>query len=69
MWARSSPSLLRDPLDRASAHWWHWYSRGVETGSFADLIEANLARLSAGVGFEDRGAETLWVDNLDYRTG
>jgi hypothetical protein len=37
--------LLRNPVDRAYSHYWHQFSRGHETLSFADAVSAEPERL------------------------
>jgi len=60
-------AILRDPVDRAHSEWWHRYSRGRETRDFAAALEANVARIEAGITFEgERGARD-WVRGLRNR--
>jgi Sulfotransferase family len=45
---RASPDarilvLLRDPVDRAYSHYWHAFKNGVETRSFQQAVEDELA--------------------------
>lgn len=42
-------AVLRNPVDRAYAHWWHWYRLGREPLAFRAAIEADAARIRAGV--------------------
>ncbi len=42
--------ILRQPADRAFAHWWHWYSREMETLSFEEAILADLERINSKKG-------------------
>jgi hypothetical protein len=44
-------AILRDPVERAVSHWWHWYSRGQEPLGLADAIEADLERIEAGLDY------------------
>jgi Sulfotransferase domain len=39
---------LRNPIERAYSHWWHWTSRGKETASFGEAIASELDLLEAG---------------------
>lgn len=41
-------AVLRNPVDRAYAHWWHWYRLGREALPFRAAIEADEARIRAG---------------------
>jgi len=41
--------LLRNPVDRAYAAWWHHYSRGHENLGFERAIRADLRRIEAGL--------------------
>lgn len=34
--------VLRNPVERTFSHWWHWYSRGVESRSFEAVISLGL---------------------------
>ena len=36
--------LLRDPVDRAYSHYWHWQGRMGERRTFAEVVESELAR-------------------------
>src|SRR3712207_5180784 len=40
-------ALLREPVDRAYSHYWHWRKRMGEQREFAEAIEAELAQGSA----------------------
>ena len=61
-------AILRDPVARAFSHWWHRYSRGLETLSFETAIERNLEQVKSGLDFEaDAGAER-WRKGL-FRNG
>lgn len=31
--------IVRDPVDRLFSHWWHWYSRGIESRSWQSVVE------------------------------
>jgi len=61
--------MLRNPVDRALSHWWHWYVRGIEALPFDDAVEANLARLKSGPFFETPEEARLYADTLDRATG
>ena len=37
-------ALLREPVDRAYSHYWHWAGRMGETRSFEDAVAAELAQ-------------------------
>lgn len=72
--ARDSPYarliiLLRNPVDRAHSHWWHWHSRGVDPLPFEDAIALDLNRLSSSNPLEGPNAEAAWRRSLDTRTG
>jgi Sulfotransferase domain len=36
-------AILRDPVDRAYSHYWHWRERNGETRSFVQVVEDELA--------------------------
>jgi hypothetical protein len=44
--------ICRDPVDRAVSAYWHSTSRGVETRTFDEAIEANIERMRRGPCFE-----------------
>jgi hypothetical protein len=39
---------VRNPIERAYSHWWHWYSRQVESLDFEGAIEEDIKRIQAG---------------------
>ncbi len=61
--------VLRNPIDRAYSHWWHWYSRNEEPPSFEDAIYEDLKRIEQGIAFEGEEGARLWSRNLDPKTG
>lgn len=65
-------AILRDPVDRAYAHYWHERRRAREALSFEAALEAEPRRLEAGdmdvrahSSYVDRG---LYADQLDAVT-
>ena len=60
---------VRNPIDRAYSHWWHAYSRGLETLAFEDALEADRRRIESGLVFEGDGGPGQWARNLDFKTG
>jgi hypothetical protein len=67
-------AVLRNPVDRAYAHWWHWYRLGREALSFQEAIEADATRIRAGVFVSSPAEITEYGRRLDadgmgpYRT-
>lgn len=61
--------VLRNPVDRAYSHWWHWFSRGRETLAFEDAIALDFKRIDAGIDFEGADGPDLWTKNFDFRLG
>ncbi|MDG2380340.1 MAG: sulfotransferase [Pirellulaceae bacterium] len=43
--------LLRNPIDRAYSHWWHFASRGRESHSFEEALKHNQQQLERGEQF------------------
>jgi hypothetical protein len=43
-------AILRNPVDRAYSHWWHWYRLGQEDLPFGAAIRADAERIEAGFG-------------------
>ena len=39
---------VRNPIERAYSHWWHWYSRDVEDLDFEQAVRNNLERIKSG---------------------
>jgi hypothetical protein len=56
---------VRNPVERAASHWWHWYSRGIERASFRESIEMDWERIQAGVTYEDPAAQEVYARTLD----
>lgn len=54
--------ILRNPVDRAYADWWMYYSRGRDNFSFEKAISLNLARLSNGPSFIGSNSEKMWAE-------
>ncbi len=61
--------VVRNPVDRAYSHWWHWYSRNEEPLSFEDAIYMDLKRIESGITFEGEEGARLWSRNLNPKTG
>ena len=49
-------ALLRNPVDRAYSHYWHWHDRMGEKRTFAEVVEHELS--SAG-----QPASTVWDED------
>lgn len=58
--------IVRNPVDRAYSHWWHWYSRGREPLSFRDAIYEDIRRIESGITFEGEEGAQLWERNFDF---
>lgn len=41
--------VLRNPVERAYSHWWHWYFHGREKLDFRAALEADLERIQKGL--------------------
>ncbi len=41
--------ILRNPIERAYSHWWHFYSRRIEKKSFSYKIEEEIYMFKKGV--------------------
>jgi hypothetical protein len=72
---------LRNPIERAYSHWWHWTSRGKEAASFDDAVAAELDVIASGgpswdeerirgycdgLGRDGKGPYTSYVDSGHY---
>ncbi len=57
-------ALLRNPVDRAYSHWWHRFSRGLETLSFAAAIEHDLAHDDGVERFSGEEGAKRWREGL-----
>src|SRR3954449_7353640 len=40
--------MLRDPVDRAYSHYWHWYERKGERRTFAEIVDEELREERTG---------------------
>jgi hypothetical protein len=40
--------VLRNPVDRAYAHWWHWYRLGREALDFREALQEDESRILSG---------------------
>ncbi len=40
--------ILRNPVDRALSHWWHWYRGGEEPLWFEQAVAADIDRIQRG---------------------
>jgi hypothetical protein len=56
--------VLRNPVERAVSHWWHWYSRCVEALPLRKALEADLKRVEAGYRFETANERKAHTDSL-----
>jgi len=61
--------LLRNPIDRAYSHWWHWYSRGVEKEVFDKVIEKNIENIGKRPRFINKNEIDLYVNTLNFNNG
>jgi hypothetical protein len=67
-------AILRNPIERAVSHWWHWYSRAQETLPLRQALDADEERICSGVGFRNAEEIQAYSNNLDpygqgiYRT-
>jgi hypothetical protein len=57
-------AILRNPVERAISHWWHWYSRCVEALPLRRALEADLKRIEAGYGAETENERKAYKDSL-----
>jgi Sulfotransferase domain len=55
---------LRNPVDRAVSHWWHWFSRGEEVLSFHDSICQDWRRIQAGVCYNTPENRKIYAEAL-----
>lgn len=46
--------LLRNPVERAVSHWWHWRSRNLDPLSPDAAFDADLERIDAGIAVATR---------------
>jgi hypothetical protein len=51
-------------VERAFSHWWHRYSRGLESLRFAEAVRANERRIQKGLVFEGEEGERAWRDGI-----
>ena len=62
--------VLRDPVERAVSHWWHWRSRKMEPLSLAEALRADIERIEAGHKFttEEDAATYAKLIYQDFRS-
>jgi hypothetical protein len=53
-------AVLRNPVERAISHWWHRYSRGLESLPLKAAIAEDLNRIEAGYCMETPGEQELY---------
>jgi hypothetical protein len=53
-------AILRDPVERAVSHWWHWYSRGLEPLGLQAALDADLERIGAGLDYGTPAEQELY---------
>lgn len=56
--------ILRNPVERAISHWWHWYSRCLDGLPLRRALEADLKRIEAGYRFETENECKVYKDSL-----
>lgn len=56
--------ILRNPVERAVSHWWHWYSRSVEALPLQQALEADQKRIEAGYRFETAHEREVYAAGL-----
>lgn len=56
---------VRNPVERAISHWWHWYSRNEEHLSLGQCIEQDWQRIQAGMSYEDQRTRDAYARTLD----
>jgi len=67
-------AILRNPVERAVSHWWHWYSRGQEPLPLKEALQSDEVRIRSGRRFSDPAEIAAYGDTLDaygkgmYRT-
>jgi hypothetical protein len=67
-------AILRNPVERAVSHWWHWYSRGQEVLPLHEALRVDDERIRSNVGFRNAEEIQTYSTNLDpygqgiYRT-
>lgn len=55
---------LRNPVERAISHWWHWFTRGEEVLSFRDSIFSDWNRIQAGLRYDTTSIAKVYADTL-----
>jgi hypothetical protein len=58
-------AILRNPIERAVSHWWHWYSRGKESLRLNEALDADEERIRSGVGFRTPEEIKSYAAGLD----
>lgn len=61
--------ILRNPVDRAYSHWWHWYSQGVEKRSFQAAVNENVRLLDEKSKWNEHQYATKYKETLNLHNG
>lgn len=56
--------LVRDPVERAFSHWYHWHWQNRDPLSFDDAIREDLARIEKGLRCDTPAEQQAWAENL-----
>jgi hypothetical protein len=56
--------ILRNPVERAISHWWHWHARCFEALPLRRALEADLKRIETGYLFETENECQVYQESL-----
>jgi hypothetical protein len=56
---------IRNPIERAYSHWWHWYSRKIESLGFEQAVQEDIERIQANWRTETPHEIAVYKEVLD----
>lgn len=56
--------ILRNPVERAISHWWHWYSRNLESLPLHEALLVDLNRVRSGYRLEEANEREIYTRTL-----
>ncbi|MCB9460731.1 MAG: sulfotransferase [Anaerolineaceae bacterium] len=61
--------IVRNPVDRAYSHWWHWFSRGLDTLSFREAIMIDYDRIQKNQNMDAKTLQEIYYAACEITNG
>jgi hypothetical protein len=58
-------AILRNPVERAVSHWWHWHSRSLEQLPLEEALKSDQERIESGAGLQSASEIEFYSSTLD----